>query len=246
MQRFGPGSWVGLYSHINFAGSYGLPVADRRTKATMLLTAAHVIGGLFPFSKSETEVMGYGEVHDRDLHDTTTQAQEAIKFSLGELRRSIPPSHRQECTVDAAIAEVTGRRELSNHLEGEPIAGVRDIGPLVGVEFPVGMFGARSNLRRGALSTAPVTEQIEIGQSGRLVTYRHACHIASTDDRPFADHGDSGSIVVDEDGYAVAMVVGLASPATGTPRHALAIPMSPILEELEVDLYPGQHLIKVH
>lgn len=201
MQRFGPGSWVGLYTHHNFSGSYGLPVADRHTKATMLLTAAHVIGGLFPFSKSETEVMGYGEVQDRDAHDTTTEVQSAIKFSLGELRRSIPPSHSQECTVDAAIAEVTSRRELKNHLEGEPIAGVRDIRPLVGAEFPVRMFGARSNLRRGILSTAPVTEQIEIGLSGRLITYRHACHIASIDGLPFADQGDSGSVVVDEDGY---------------------------------------------
>jgi hypothetical protein len=245
LQRFGPGSWVGLYSHINFAGSYGLPVADRHGETTMLLTAAHVIGGLFPFSQSENEVIGYGKVNDRDAHDTTTEAQDAIKFSLGELRRSIPPSHSQECTVDAAIAEVTIRRELQNHLEGRPIAGARDIRSMVGVEFPVTMFGARSNLRRGTLSAAPVTEQVEIGRSGRLITYRHACHITSSDEMPFADHGDSGSIVVDEDNFAVAMVVGLASSATGTPCRTLAIPISPILEALEVDLYVGRPLITV-
>ncbi len=85
----------------------------------MLLTAAHVIGGLFPFSASEIEVMGYGEVSSPDGHDTTTSADGAISFTLGYLRRSIPPSPSQECTIDAAIAEVTSRRELKNHLEGK-------------------------------------------------------------------------------------------------------------------------------
>jgi hypothetical protein len=246
LQRFGPGSWVGLYNQINFAGAYGLPVQDRHGRGTMLLTAAHVIGGLFPFSASETEVIGYGDVAEADAHDTTTSAQEAIQYSLGRLRRSIPPSPSQECTVDAAIAEVTSGRELKNHVEGRPIAGVRDIREMVGAEVPVRIFGARSNLRRGVLSTAPVTEQLELGKGGRLVTYRHACHIHSVDDDPFADRGDSGSIAVDDDCYAVAMVVGQASPAIGTPPPALAIPMAPILEELEVDVYTDESMITVY
>jgi hypothetical protein len=212
----------------------------------MLLTAAHVIGGLFPFSSSETEVMGYGDVPDADAHDTTTAVQDAVRYSLGRLRRSIPPSLSQECTVDAAIAEVTSRRELKNHLEGVPIAGVRDIRQMVAVDLPVRMFGARSNLRQGILSSAPVTEQLSLGRDGPLVTYRHACHIRSIDDNSFADLGDSGSVVIDRDSFAVAMVVGRASLATGSPPPALAIPMVPILEALEVDLYPGQPMITVH
>jgi hypothetical protein len=237
LPRFGPGSWVGLYSHINFAGSYGLPVRDRDTNQVMLLTASHVIGGLFPFSTSETEVLGYGQLSETDRHDTTTSASEAVKFHIGPLFRSVPPDKAQKCTVDAAIARVSSNRSLVNEIDGETIVGCRDTRAEIDVDIPVRMFGASSNLRTGVLNTAPVTEKVEIGKSGDLVTYQHACYIESRDESPFAAQGDSGSVVIDADGFAVAMVVGLSATSNDGVSNVLATPMAAVLEELRIDVF---------
>ncbi len=206
----------------------------------MLLTAAHVIGSLFPMSTQETSVVGYGDLASDEPHDTATAPIPAIKIDLATLERSIPPERTQRCSVDAAIARISSDRELRNHLGGEPIMGVRDIREILDTDIQVRMYGARSNMRQGVLNTAPIAERLQVGNSEHEVFYERACYISSLDERPFAAQGDSGSIVVDEEGHAVAMVVGLSGTGEGPAKLTLATPLVPVLEELEVDLYSGQ------
>ncbi|MGO9791653.1 MAG: hypothetical protein ACLP8S_19765 [Solirubrobacteraceae bacterium] len=218
------------------AGSYGLPVRDRRTGEITILTAAHVIGGLFPWPTSETAVVGYGEVHADDEHDTATAPLAAMTSSLGRLERSVPPAMTTECLVDAAIARVVSDRELLNTIDGRPISGVLDIRDLLDVYIDVRMVGARSNRREGILHTARVAERIRVARSNNYVFYRHGCLIRASDG-PFAAPGDSGSIVVDTENRAVAMVVGLFNDGEPDAPAALAVPIAAVLQELDVDLF---------
>lgn len=220
-------------------GSFGLPVKDQRTGVPMLLTAAHVIGSLFPMSTQETSVVGYGDLASDEPHDTATAPIPAIKIDLATLERSVPPERTQRCSVDAAIARVSSDRELRNHLGGEPIMGVRDIREVLDTDIQVCMYGACSNMRHGILNTAPIAERLQVGNSKHEVFYERACYISSRDERPFADRGDSGSIVVDEERLAVAMVVGLSGTGEGSAKLTLATPLVPVLEALEVELYSG-------
>jgi len=208
----------------------------------MLLTAAHVIGALFPMTTDETAVVGYGDPLTGE-HDTATAPLEAIRADIGEVARSIPPDRSQKCTIDAALARVSSNRSLGNQFNGHPVVGVRNIAEDLGTNVPVHMFGARSNMRSGVLNTAPVTERLQIGKSEHSIMYERACYIESLDDRPFADMGDSGSIVIDEDNYAVAMVVGLSSVNLGGPPRVLATPLAPALDALEVALYEGEGVV---
>jgi hypothetical protein len=205
----------------------------------MLLTASHVIGGLFPMSTEETQVVGYGDLQSEQEHDTITAPVSAITVDLGRLERSVPPDRAQRCTVDAAIARVSSDRELDNQLGGQPIAELRDIREMFDADITVRMCGARSKVREGILNTAPISERLRLGQSGFHVFYERACYIRSLDEEPFAIAGDSGSIVLDEGNHPVAMIVGLARPAAEQTPFALATPLVPVLEALDVELYAG-------
>lgn len=236
MRRFGPGSWIGLYQETSHAGSYGLPVRDRRSGEVTILTAAHVIGGLFPWPTAETAVVGYGEVHADEEHDTTTAPLAAMTSALGRLERSVPPGMALDCVADAAIARVVSDRELLNMIDGDPVSRVREIRDVLDSFIAVRMVGARSNRREGVLHTARVAERIRIARSDNYVFYRHGCLIRSPDGQ-FAAPGDSGSIVVDEDNCAVAMVVGLFAEAPEEAPATLAVPITAVLEELDVELF---------
>jgi hypothetical protein len=234
---------VGLYSYTSFAGSFGLPVEDRRTGEVMMLTAAHVIGGLFPIPTTMTGVVGYGDLAEEDPHETQTAPVPAISAAIGRLERSIPPSREQRCTVDAALARVSNDRELRNQIDGQTVAGVRDIRGVHDTDIPVTMFGARSNRREGILNTAPVAERLRLGSTEHLIFYERACQVRSLDGEPFAVRGDSGSILIDEECRAVAMVVGMLMEDGKESDCALATPLVPVLDGLEVDLYDGKQSI---
>jgi hypothetical protein len=244
LRRFGPGSWVGLYNQKNFVGSFGLPVKDRRKGDLMLLTAAHVIGGLFPVPTEETAVVGYGDLQPDQPHETLTAPVSAIAPDLGRLARSIPPSRVQRCSIDAAIARVSSDRELRNHINEKPIAGVRDIRETLDTDIPVRMYGANSKEREGILNTAPVAERLRLGKTQHRIFYERACHVRSIDGAPFAILGDSGSILVDHDCYALAMVVGMITEDDEPTPCALVTPLVPVLEALDVELYAGCKEVK--
>lgn len=208
----------------------------------MLLTAAHVIGGLFPWPTRETNVVGYGDLQANQPHEVLTAPVPAVSFSLGRLERSVPPELSQKCSIDAAVARVTSDRELRNHLNETPVQGVRDIRNDLNQDIPVQMFGACSNSRRGILNTRPVTERLRLGETKHRVFYERACIVRPTDDQPMAVPGDSGSILVDDGHYAVAMVVGMIND--GAPACALATPVAPALEALNVAVYQGEMAIQ--
>jgi len=208
----------------------------------MLLTAAHVIGGLFPWPTRESNVVGYGDLQANQPHETVTTPVPAVSFPLGRLERSIPPGLAQKCSIDAAVARVSSDRELRNHLNEVPVRGVRDIRNNLDEDIPVHMFGACSNSRQGILNTRPVTERLNLGETEHRVFYEHACLVRPVDDQPMAVPGDSGSILVDENHYAIAMVVGMIEDES--PACALATPLAPALEALSVDVYKGEMAVQ--
>ena len=208
-----------------------------------MLTAAHVIGGLFPWPTQQTNVVGYGDLQADQPHELLTTALSAVSSDLGRLERSIPPTLSQSCSIDAAIARVSGNRELRNHLNEEPVQGVRDIRPLLDTDIPVEMFGACSNRRHGILNTAPVTERLRLGNTPHRIFYEQARLVRSVSDDAMAVPGDSGSVLVDENHFAIAMVVGVIKEGE-TAGCALATPLAPAVEALNVEIYAGDAEIR--
>lgn len=201
-----------------------------------VLTAAHVIGGLFPWLTDETSVVGYGDLQPDEAHDTATAPLPALMAPLGRLERSVPPAMAASCTTDAAIARAVSRRELVNSIDDQPIAGALDIRDLHNTDIPVRMLAARSKRREGILNTARVADRIRIAFSDNYVFYEHGCLIRGNDGE-FAKPGDSGSVVVDDANRVIAMVVGLFEHDDDAPRSTFAVPIAAVLEELDVKLF---------
>lgn len=129
-----------------------------------VLTAAHVIGGLFPWPTDQTDVVGYGDLHHDAAHDTATAPLPAMTSALGRLERSVPPGMVHSCLVDAAIARVVMGRTLGNAVTERPVSGVRDIRDVLDSDIRVHMLGARSKQRSGTLHTAIVADTIRIAK----------------------------------------------------------------------------------
>jgi hypothetical protein len=89
--------------------------------------------------------------------------------------------------------------------------------------------GATTGRTTGLLEPVVVSDQTDTRH------YTQGWWIIGENDRPFALDGDSGSIVLDEDGAAIGMVVAVDKDAPPlTFCHALA----PILQALQVKV-PG-------
>jgi hypothetical protein len=101
------------------------------------------------------------------------------------------------------------------------------------------MFGAYSNRRRGILNTSPVTERLRLGQTTHRIFYEQACLVRSVDGNPMAVPGDSGSVLLDEDQFAIAMVVGMIRDGDNC-GWALATPLSPAVDALDIELISSQ------
>lgn len=155
--------------------------------------------------------------------------------TVAMLERAVLDRH-----VDAAVARLTGARAYS--------ATVHGIGPLAGVTAPrlglrVRKSGRSSGVTVGRIDGLSLSTSIEWGTERHY--FSDQIHIVPLDPWPkgryddVSEGGDSGAVWVAEDSGA-AVGLHFAGDAGGVTEneHALANPMSRVLDALDVDLEP--------
>lgn len=188
----------------------------------MILTAAHVCGSLSPAGPGEHEVL---------FSSGVGPSQEQGR-PLGRVVRSVPPHPTDEILVDAALIAPRAGLELAERIgDGVRPAGVRDLLTEDPDDYVrVHKDGRITGRTHGWLDPAAVTLTTASERE-----YGNAWWIEG-DDGKFADIGDSGSMVLDDEGYVVGMAVAINQPEADEPPLTLCQAIVPLLEALEIEL----------
>ena len=210
-------------------GSYGLQVTDPDGRR-LFLTAAHVVGSLSPAHGSDPiEVclrVGAGAAGSGDP-------------VIGHVLKSSPGEPTEDVLLDASLVLAAGNVGLSAVVR-ETICSKRPRDLYETMDFiPVFKRGTRSGLTSGLLDPTPVTARVDLARAdGRTFRYEEGWWVEG-DAKPFAQAGDSGAIVIDEDDCVIGMVVAVDSENMADPQatdRAFVIPIAGLIEGLEIAL----------
>jgi endonuclease G len=192
-------------------GTLGGPVKDRETGARMILSNWHVLAGSW-WSRPGWPIYqpGWGDGGSRaDIVATLTR-------------------HAMSSNLDAAVARLTGDRQLINQQF--------DLGRVSGVgRAQLGMevvkSGRQTAITRGRVTAVAGTVKINYNGVNRLI--RNVVAIEPRLGSQVSDKGDSGSFWLQEPAmYAV----GLHFAGSDHPELALALDMQPVLDALNINL----------
>lgn len=200
----------------------------------MILTAAHVVGSLSTGYPGATEV----------LLGTGPASPSSGDRRIGETVESHPPEPCDEVDLDACLIRVDPHVALGSAVQDVKLSRVpRDLSC---EEEPVIVYKRGVNhpaLTEGLLDPTPESLRVSLERhSGEpsVRNYMKGWFVQATDgEHPFARPGDSGSIVVDEDGCAVGLLVALrsATPFNPSPDDpAFVIPILDVLDGLGIEL----------
>lgn len=157
---------------------------------------------------------------------------------IGFLEEYIPLKYHDVNLVDAAIATVKGSHKIEhnkinklNLLKGfhkkESFEQRKDI-----FEICVSKVGIATGLTKGNITAFNIPQRIYYYSEDKLCDFVELFEIQQPKGcKPFAKPGDSGAIIFDQDGYAVALL--FSGTRSGS---AYAIPISTVLEKLDIEL----------
>ncbi len=192
-------------------GTLGGPVEDRETGDRMILSNWHVLAGSW-WARPGWPIYqpGWGDGGSRaDTVATLTR-------------------HAMSSNLDAAVAELTGSRQLINHqFELGPVKGVG--WAQLGME--VAKSGRRTDVTYGRVTAIAGTIRINYSGVDRLI--RNVVVIEPRLDPQVSAGGDSGSFWLQE---STMHAVGLHFAGSDRPERALALDMQPVLDALNVNL----------
>lgn len=197
----------------NIAGTLGGLVVDRETGDPMILSNFHVLAGVWYAQPG-------WPIYQPGRGDGGTEANTVARFVR----------HAMQSNLDAAVAKLTGDRQLVNQQ--------LDLDPAVvnGVAWAqLGMEVVKSG------RTSGITHGRVIGVEGSLkMTYdgvsrviRNVMEIEPREGLTVSEPGDSGSFWLDEETMCA---VGLHFAGGDYPERALAMDMQPVLDALKVNL----------
>jgi endonuclease G len=192
-------------------GTLGGPVIDRETGARMILSNWHVLAGAWRARPG-------WPIRQPGRGDGGGHADIVAKLSRSAM----------SANLDAAVAELTGNRQLINHQF--------DLGPVTGVGWAqLGMevvkSGRGTDVTYGHVTGVDGTARMPYGGVKRLI---HNVMTIEPRRRPqVSAGGDSGSFWLQEE---TMHAVGLHFAGSDRPERALAIDMQPILDALNVDM----------
>ncbi len=206
---------------LNGYGTLGGAVVDRDTGAAMILSNWHVLVGAW-YVPSDVAIYQPGQWHGGGSEQT-----------VAYLTR-----HAIDQNIDAAVAELNGRRPISNDQLG--------IGPVTGASDPqLGMTVTKSGCASGVTSgfiTGVEGRQMEY-YAGTPVIIRHIVHIAQVSPgSEVSRKGDSGSWWLEESSHRA---VALHFAGSNIPEYGLGIAMPPVLKALNVDIPPATEAVGV-
>lgn len=139
--------------------------------------------------------------------------------------------------LDYAVVDLDTWATVTNNIAGLLVRAIRSFtfDDESTREIPITMHGAASGVRTGVLKTARLPVRASTGHHSQApsVVYTHTCEIEPIDGKDFCQDGDSGSICVDDQERAVAMVVAVDDPGE-YPAHGYAIPFHLIAADLGI------------
>ena len=189
----------------------GGAVVDRVTGATMILSNWHVLAG-------DWRARSGWPIYQPGRGDGGRGVDTVAKLSRDAMSASL----------DAAVAELTGGRQLINDQFGlKPVRGV-DWAQL-GME--VVKSGRRTGVTRGRVTAIEGTIRMNYRGVDRLI--RNVLTIEPRLDPVVSAGGDSGSFWLQE---STMRAVGLHFAGSDRPERALALDMQPVLDALNVNL----------
>jgi hypothetical protein len=202
-----PGASIGPERSVGTFGSLGCFVTRQGTQEVAAITAMHIAGRDSIDSASRPIPIFSPD----PLHST-----EPAPF--GEL------SQGQTSPVDAGRIDLPPDTPLNNVLPGgREIRGWRPVLLPGDRDTPVYLFGATSGFLKGRIVEPDVQFATGLAPADALCTDIQV------------DHGDSGAVLVDEDGYAVGL---LAGRLTGGPTWSVFSKIGPVLALLDCELAP--------
>lgn len=197
----------------NIYGTLGGSVIDRETGARMILSNWHVLAG-------DWRARPGWPIYQPGRGDGGSRADTIATFSR----------HAMSASLDAAIAELTGSRQLINNQFG--LKPVRGVGwAQLGME--VVKSGRRTGVTYGRVTAFEGTLRMNYSGVNRLIR-----NVVTIEPRPGLEPvvsagGDSGSLWLEEE---TMHALGLHFAGSDHPERALAIDMQPVLDALNVDL----------
>ena len=169
----------------------------------------------------------------------------SLDRTIGEVVASHPNDPAaQEVALDAALVRPYDRVQLASVVRDVPTSCIaRDVEETSSDDNPVVVHkrGFATGLTSGLLEPFPVSLEVAgRGENGEEVVrdYTRGFFVEG-DPGPFAKPGDSGAIVIDDDGCVVGMVVAVASknPQDVQPSDAaFVVPVTDLLANLSLDL----------
>lgn len=196
----------------NVYATLGGEVVDRETGARMILSNWHVLAG-------DWRARPGWLIYQPGRGDGGSRADTVAKLSRDAMSASL----------DAAVAELTGSRQLINDQFG--LKPVRGVGwAQLGME--VVKSGRRTGVTRGRVTAVEGTIRMNYRGVDRLI--RNVVTIEPRLDlRQVSAGGDSGSLWLQEE---TMYAVGLHFAGSDSPERALAVDMQPVLDALNVDM----------
>lgn len=211
-------------------GSFGLVVKDLEREEgdeddLLILTAAH----LFEQHPEDARV-AYCEPGPEPAPASGDHASK----HCGVVRRKVPLHLISYVAVDAAVIKPPAGLKYSNELAGTKIAGIHDLWPEPDeTEVKVRKIGAQSGETCGRLMPVAADQRMK----GIPARYSLGWWVDG-EAAAFADSGDSGSIVVDDQGRAVGMCVAVEHDGTanGGPPATFVHGIKQIFHALNITL----------
>ncbi|MGM1061022.1 hypothetical protein [Saccharothrix sp. Mg75] len=193
------------------AGTLGALVTPRRRRMVMALTSFHVAC-----------VDDAWAVGDPMVHPSRVDGGHPVRDRVGALARAALSGR-----VDAAAIMLTRARARPEVLGLGPVLGA---GAAV-VGQRVRKRGRTTAATVGVVASTDAAITLDFGVGLGVRTLRDQIRIETP---RFADHGDSGAVLLDDANLVVGLYCG------GSPDRGFANPVGPVLDQLDVDLLtPG-------
>lgn len=207
------------------AGTLGCFVRTRAATATRILSNNHVLADENAGRKGDT-------VLQPGRYDGGTKGKDGV----GTLHGFIRLSRTSTNFVDAALAALRDGIDF----DGTTLQGVgtlSGLGPaVIDLDAPVAKVGRTTQDTRGRV-TAFELDNLIVGYDIGNLRFDNQIEIEGAGEGPFSQGGDSGSVIVDADTQAVALLfAGGDQGGSNNMGLTYANPIHTVLDELEVDL----------
>lgn len=162
---------------------------------------------------------------------------------IAALEDFVPLENDKINFVDAAVARVKNINDVGNLFELSGIGLLRgfydqeQVIRLVEDQCMVSKIGRKTGLTKGTIESIELEPIISYNKQLKNCKFDNIISIEGIANKAFSQPGDSGSIILDEHGYAIALLFA-GTPMGGTNNAGLtyAIPIDLVLRELDIYL----------